>query len=91
MSLVKTGIDRKIGLLRRLARNPMMHRSVLQAKQTIQRPMRDVTFRHGDEIDCYEGFKHGPEEMAKQFKAAGLREYARWKGPHDDTCTLLIA
>lgn len=78
-------------LLRRLTQNPTMHRFVLQAKHTIQCPMRDVTLLQGDEIDCYEGFKYGPEEMAKQFKAAGLREYARWKGPHDDICKLLIA
>lgn len=78
-------------LLRRLAQNPTMHRFVLQAKQAIQCPMRDVTLRQGDEIDCYEGFNYGPEEMAKQFEATGLREYARWKGPHDDICKLLIA
>ncbi|KFY17507.1 hypothetical protein V491_04978 [Pseudogymnoascus sp. VKM F-3775] len=29
--------------------------------------------RQGDEIDCYEGFKYGPEEMEKQFGAAGIR------------------
>ncbi|KAI4864750.1 DUF323 domain-containing protein [Hypoxylon rubiginosum] len=78
-------------LLRRLTRDPTMHRFILQAKHTIQCPMRDVTLRQGDEIDCYEGFKYGPEEMAKQFKAAGIREYARWKGPHDDICKLLTA
>ena len=78
-------------LLRRLTRNPTMHRFVLQAKHTIQCPMRDVTLLQGDEIDCYIGFKYGPEEMAKQFEAAGLKEYARWKSPHDDICKLLIA
>ncbi|KAF1736172.1 Ergothioneine biosynthesis protein 1 [Beauveria bassiana] len=60
-------------LLRRLTRNPTMHRFVLQAKHTVQCPTKAVTFRQGDEIDCYEGFKYSPEEMAEQFKAAGLK------------------
>jgi uncharacterized SAM-dependent methyltransferase len=78
-------------LLRGLTQNPTMHRFVLQAKHTIQCPMRDMTLRRGDEIDCFESFKYGPEEMGRQFEAAGIRVYARWKGPHDDLCKLLIA
>ncbi|KAJ1679998.1 hypothetical protein EV182_000899, partial [Spiromyces aspiralis] len=70
--------------LRRFTRDPTMHRFVLQAKHTIECPTSNVTFRQGDEIDCYEGFKYGPEEMAEQFKVAGIHEYARWKGPHND-------
>jgi uncharacterized SAM-dependent methyltransferase len=73
-------------LLRKLTRNPTMHRFVLQAKQTIQCEPMGVTFHQGEEIDCYEGFKYGPEVMAKQFQQAGLREYARWKCPDDDIC-----
>ncbi|UPL02963.1 hypothetical protein LCI18_013897 [Fusarium solani-melongenae] len=58
-------------------RNPTMHRFVLQAKHTIQGPVRDMKLRQGDEINCYEGFKYGPEEIARQFRAAGIKEYAR--------------
>lgn len=76
-------------LVRRLTQNPTMHRFVLQAKHEVKCPMTDVTLLQGEEIDCYEGFKYGPEEMTEQFKAAGLREYARWRGPHDDICKLL--
>lgn len=77
-------------LLRTLTTTPaMQHRFVLQAKHTVQcPPVLDVTFHQGDEIHCYEGFKYGPEEMGRQFEAAGLRVYACWKGPHDDICKL---
>ena len=68
-----------------------MHRFALQAKHVIECPRNDVVFQEGEEIDCYEGFKYGPEEMAQQFRAAGLKEYARWKGPHDDICKHFIA
>ncbi|KAF7865354.1 hypothetical protein EAF04_006331 [Stromatinia cepivora] len=78
-------------LLRRVIQSPTMHRFVLQAKHNIQCPIKDVTLCQGDEIDCFEGFRYGPEEIAEQFKAAGLREYARWKAPHDDICKLLTA
>jgi len=78
-------------LLRKLTQKPTMHRFVLQAKHDIEIPMRDVTIHGGEEIDCYEGFKYGPEEMAQQFEAAGLRECARWKGPHDDICKCFLA
>ncbi|CCT76195.1 uncharacterized protein FFUJ_14172 [Fusarium fujikuroi IMI 58289] len=73
-------------LQRRFTDNPTMHRFVLKANQGIECPTMNVKFREGDEIDCYEGFKYGPEDMARQFKAAGIREYARWKGPEDDIC-----
>lgn len=73
-------------LLRRLTRNPTLHRFVLQAKHDVQCPTRELTFRQGEEIDCYEGFKYGPDEMAKQFQAAGLKEHAHWKSPHNDIC-----
>lgn len=73
-------------LLRELTHDPTMHRFVLRANQTVHCQGMDVDFGQGEEVDCYEGFKYGPEEMAKQFQAAGLVEYARWKCPEDDIC-----
>ncbi|KAM0287362.1 hypothetical protein ACHAO9_007766 [Fusarium lateritium] len=77
-------------LTRKLTPDPTMHRFVLQAKHTVQCPVGEGTLLQGEEIDCYEGFKYGPEEMAAQFKAAGIREYARWKGPYDDIYQYLL-
>ncbi|OAL53589.1 hypothetical protein IQ07DRAFT_640639 [Pyrenochaeta sp. DS3sAY3a] len=77
-------------LVRRLSRNPTMHRFVLRAKRDVECPVGGVVMWKGEEIDCYEGFKYGPEEMARQFEAAGLREYARWKGPDDDIYQYLL-
>jgi len=73
-------------LVRKLTRNPTMHRFVLQANRTFKCPGTEVTIRRGEGIDCYEGFKYGPDEMAKQFQAAGLKELVRWKCPNDDIC-----
>jgi uncharacterized SAM-dependent methyltransferase len=71
-------------LLRKLTADPTVHRFVLQAKQTVQCDGMKITFHKGEEVDCYEGFKYGPEEMAKQFEAAELVEHARWKCPDAD-------
>ncbi|KAL1835890.1 hypothetical protein VTJ49DRAFT_5911 [Mycothermus thermophilus] len=40
-----------------------------------------IEFPKGHEIDCYEAFKFGPEEMGEQFRGAGVREVGRWKAP----------
>jgi hypothetical protein len=37
-------------------------------------------------IHCYEAFKYGPEEMKKQFDAAGYAVLAIWKAPHVPYC-----
>lgn len=72
-------------LLRKLAREPTMHRFVLRANHTFQCPLINMK-NQDDEHNCYEAFEYGPEEMAKEFEAAGLKVYARWKGLHDSIC-----
>ncbi|KAL3480462.1 hypothetical protein BJX99DRAFT_254453 [Aspergillus californicus] len=51
-------------LVRKLTRDPTIHQFALRAEHTVQCPIGGLTLRQGDEIDCYEAFKYGPEEMA---------------------------
>lgn len=62
----------------------VMHRFVFRARRDVRCEAPGgvtIEFPEGHEIDCYEGFKYQPEEMARQFEAAGLKQLGMWKAP----------
>ena len=69
-----------------LQQDPDVHIFVLQAKRAVDCQQLDLHFAAGDTIDCYEGFKYGPEMMRRQFAEAGLEERACWKAPSHSLC-----
>lgn len=60
---------------------PVMHRFVFRARKDVICLTLGLTFEVGDEIDCYEAFKYGPETMRKQFARTNLEEIATWISP----------
>lgn len=69
-----------------LKSNPHVHIFVLQAICEVCCPVLDLKFSKGQQIDCYEAFKYGPNVMRQQFADAGLKEKAFWKAPNCDIC-----
>jgi uncharacterized SAM-dependent methyltransferase len=69
--------------------DPDMHRFVLRARNDISCPELDLTISQGEEIDCYEAFKYGPEMMRRQFGETGLQEIACWKASNSNICELI--
>lgn len=66
--------------------SPITHKFVFRALCDVVCPGLDLRFDKGDEIDCYEVFKYGPDEMRKQFAAAGLVEITAFKAPQAPFC-----
>jgi uncharacterized SAM-dependent methyltransferase len=66
--------------------DPLMHRWVIRAKRDVIDSSLGLAFEPGDEIDCYEAFKYGPEVMHRQFAQAGLEVVATWKAPSALIC-----
>lgn len=67
-----------------MSREYVMHRFVFRARRDVRCEAPGgviIAFPEGHEIDCYEGFKFQPEEMARQFEAAGLKQLGMWKAP----------
>ncbi|KXX79370.1 Histidine N-alpha-methyltransferase [Madurella mycetomatis] len=62
----------------------VMHRFVFRARRHVRHEALggvEIDFPEGHEIDCYEGFRFQPEEMARQFRGAGLKQLRMWKAP----------
>ncbi len=62
----------------------VMHRFVFRARRSVKCEAPGgvkIDFPEGHEIDCYEGFKFQPEEMARMFEGAGLKQSRMWKAP----------
>jgi len=73
-----------------LETDPVMHRFVFRAlREVVCRPL-GLEFAAGDEIDCYEAFKYGPETMRKQYDRTGLKEIATWKAPSGRICKSVL-
>ena len=68
---------------------PIRHKFVFRAVKEVRCKDLELVFAKGDEIDCYEVFKYGPEVMAQQFSAAGLQEIAHFKSSSGTFCTPL--
>jgi len=58
-----------------------MHQFVLTARKPVKCSVLGISFPKGQRIVCYEGFKHGPDIMQKQFASAGLTELQQWQSP----------
>lgn len=65
---------------------PVTHKFVFRARRDVVCEELDLRFVMGDEIDCYEVFKYGPEQMRAQFAAVGLEEIATFKAPCEPFC-----
>lgn len=65
---------------------PIMHRFAIRAKRDITYDPLGLKFSEGDEIDCYEAFKYGPDIMRQQFERVGFEELAIWKAPSAPIC-----
>jgi len=57
---------------------PIHHRFVFRSVKDIKCVEYDLEFKAGDEIDCYEVFKNGPDVVRKAFVQAGLKEVGFW-------------
>ncbi|PPJ60544.1 hypothetical protein CBER1_11290 [Cercospora berteroae] len=73
-----------------LKSNPHVHIFVLQAMRDVRCPVLGLNFSKGQQIDCYEAFKYGPNVMRQQFADAGFKEKAFWKAPNCDIYQYLI-
>ncbi|KAK4185041.1 histidine N-alpha-methyltransferase [Podospora australis] len=58
-------------------------RALVDVNFRIPAGYHNVRFPRGHEIDCYEAFKFGPQDMVEQFRAVGLRQESIWKAPGD--------
>ena len=60
---------------------PVHHRFVFRAVNDVACRDYGLDFKVGDEIDCYEVFKNGPEIVREAFGQAGLKELGSWTAP----------
>ena len=65
---------------------PVIHTFIFRARRDVACPELGLTFLRGDEINCFEAFKYGPERMRAQFAAAGLKEIATFEAPGEPIC-----
>jgi len=65
---------------------PLMHHFVIRAVHDVEYKPLGLSFRRGEQVICYEGFKYGPAAMQKQFKAAGLKQKKQWQSPSGRIC-----
>jgi uncharacterized SAM-dependent methyltransferase len=61
----------------------IMHRFVFRARREVSCAALYLHFKAGEEIDCYEAFKYGPETMRRQFALNGLKEIGIWTSPSE--------
>jgi uncharacterized SAM-dependent methyltransferase len=66
--------------------NPLMHHFTMTAVRDIEVKSLGITFRKGEKVICYEGFKYNPRWMQRQFAAAGLTKLNQWKSPSGRIC-----
>lgn len=59
----------------------VMHRFVFRARREVFCQPLNLHFEAGGEIDCYEAFKYGPEDMRQQYDRTELKEIATWMAP----------
>lgn len=57
----------------------IMHRFVFTAKKEVKCEALRLLIKKGEEIDCYEAFKYGVEEMRVQFSKSSLKEIGHWQ------------
>lgn len=69
-----------------LTSNPTVHNFRTCALKRVKVPELGLDFSAGDSIDFFESWKHKPEVMRRQFKAAGLQELRCWKAPGKPFC-----
>jgi uncharacterized SAM-dependent methyltransferase len=65
---------------------PLMHHFVIKAVRDVHCEAIGLSFRRGEQIVCYEGFKYQPLAMQKQFAAAGLHQTKQWQSPSGRIC-----
>lgn len=56
-----------------------MHRFVFTAKKEVKCEELGLQIQEGEEIDCYEAFKYGVDEMRVQFGRSSLFEIGHWQ------------
>ncbi|PVH86313.1 hypothetical protein DL98DRAFT_601976 [Cadophora sp. DSE1049] len=60
---------------------PIHHRFVFRAVRLVQCEAVQLEFGVGEEIDCYEVFKNGPDILRRAFAMANLSEIGNWTAP----------
>ncbi|KAK5453479.1 hypothetical protein LTS15_006664 [Exophiala xenobiotica] len=61
---------------------PLKHKFTFRARHNVICEPLKINISAGDEIDCYDVYKYGPDILRQQFLAASLTEVASFKAPH---------
>jgi uncharacterized SAM-dependent methyltransferase len=71
--------------------NPLMHQFTLTAERDLECKPLGISFRKGEKVVCYEGFKYDPSWMQSQFAASGLSKVKQWRSPSGRICMCRIS
>jgi uncharacterized SAM-dependent methyltransferase len=60
---------------------PIYHRFIFRATKPVKCKEYGFEFQEGEEIDCYEVFKNGPDIIREAVSQAALKEVSSWTAP----------